>query len=52
MEFLVSLILDPIKSALSWLLAHPLELLILALLLACGFLYWRNDVIKTDLLAS
>ena len=52
MEFLVSLILDPIKSALSWLLAHPLELLILALLLACGFLYWRTDSLKADLLAS
>ncbi len=52
MGFLLTFILGPIKSALSWLLAHPLELLILALLLACGFLYWRNDVIKTDLLAS
>ena len=52
MGFLFSLILGPIKSALSWLLAHPLELLILALILACGFLYWRNDSLKTDLLAS
>ena len=52
MMFLFSLILGPIKSAISWLLAHPLELLILALLLACGFLYWRTDSLKTDLLAS
>ncbi len=52
MAFLFSFILGPIKSAISWLLAHPLELLILALLLACGFLYWRTDSLKTDLLAS
>ena len=52
MDFLLEFFLGPIKSAISWLLAHPLELLILALLLACGFLYWRNDNLKTDLLAS
>lgn len=52
MDFLLTFILGPIKSAISWLLAHPLELLILALILACGFLYWRNDRLKTDLLAS
>ena len=52
MDFLLAFVLGPIKAALGWLLAHPLELLIIALLLACGFLYWRNDVIKTDLLAS
>ncbi len=52
MDFLLTFILSPIKSAISWLLAHPLELLILALLLACGFLYWRTDTLKADLLAS
>ena len=52
MSFLLTFILGPIKAALAWLLKHPLELLILALLLACGFLYWRNDSLKTDLLAS
>ena len=52
MDFLLEFFLGPIKSAISWLLAHPLELLILALLLACGFLYWRTDSLKTDLLAS
>ena len=52
MDFLLTFFLSPIKSAISWLLAHPLELLILALLLACGFLYWRTDTLKADLLAS
>ena len=52
MDFLLTFFLSPIKSAISWLFAHPLELLILALLLACGFLYWRNDSLKSDLLAS
>ena len=52
MDFLLELFLSPIKSAISWLLSHPLELLIIVLLLACGFLYWRNDGLKTDLLAS
>ena len=52
MDFVLELFLSPIKSAISWLLSHPLELLIIALLLACGFLYWRNDSLKTDLLAS
>ena len=52
MAFLLTFILGPLKAVLAWLLKHPLELLILALLLACGFLYWRTDSLKADLLAS
>ena len=52
MDFVLELFLSPIKSAISWLLSHPLELLIIVLLLACGFLYWRTDSLKADLLAS
>ena len=52
MDFLLTFILGPIKAALAWLLKHPLELLILVLIVACAWLYWRNDSLKTDLLAS
>ena len=52
MAFLLTFILGPIKSAVAWLLKHPLELLILVLMVACAWLYWRNANLKTDLLAS
>lgn len=49
MAFLLTFILGPIKSAVAWLLRHPLELLILALVVACAWLYWRNDALHADL---
>ncbi|WP_455387381.1 hypothetical protein [Petrachloros mirabilis] len=52
MAFLPTFILGPIKSALSWLLKHPLELIILALAIACAFLYWRDTHLKADLVTS
>lgn len=52
MGFLLTFVLGPIKSALAWLLKHPLELIILLLAIACAFLYWRNTSLKSDLAAS
>ncbi len=52
MGFLLTFILGPIKAALGWLLKHPLELIILVLVVACAFLYWRNTQLKADLAAS
>lgn len=52
MAFLLTFILGPIKAVLTWLLKHPLELLILVLIVACAWLYWRNANLKTDMLAS
>ena len=52
MEFLLTFIPGPIKSAVAWLLKHPLELIILALAIACALLYWRNTHLKADLAAS
>ncbi len=49
MGFLLTFVLGPIKSAVSWLLKHPLELVILALAVACAFLDWRNDALHADL---
>ena len=52
MDFLLTFIFGPIKSALAWLLKHPLELLILALMVACAWLYWRNDALRADLVTA
>lgn len=52
MAFLLTFILGPIKAALGWLFKHPLELIILLLVVACAWLYWRNTHLKTDLAAS
>ncbi len=52
MGFLMTFILGPIKSAVAWLLKHPLELAILALAVACAVLYWRNTHLKADLAIS
>jgi uncharacterized membrane protein (DUF4010 family) len=52
MAFLLTFIFGPIKSALAWLFKHPLELIILALAVACAFLYWRNTHLKSDLAVS
>ena len=52
MAFLLTFILGPLKAALAWLLKHPLELIILALAIACALLYWRNTHLKADLVAS
>lgn len=52
MAFLLTFILGPIKSALAWLFKHPLELLILALAIACAFLCWRNTHLKAELAAA
>ena len=52
MAFLLTFILGPLKAALAWLLKHPLELIILALAIACAFLYWRNTHLKADLAMS
>ena len=52
MAFLLTFILGPLKAALAWLLKHPLELIILALVIACALLYWRNTHLKADLAVS
>ena len=52
MSFLLTFIIGPIKDALAWLLKHPMELIILVLVVACAWLYWRNTSLKSDLAAS